>query len=137
MTFETRFKPGDIISNDELRDEFKCSSQGVMRIVKKTNTLILIADYTLELNTDKWKDDVLHYTGMSMLKDQKLSSQNKILAESYMNYVGIHLFEVFNKGRYTYKGMVELADAPYKDMQKDDEKNDRIVWMFPLKVIEG
>ena len=83
----------------------------------------------------KWKNGILHYTGMGLKGDQSLSfMQNKTLAESKTNGVEIHLFEVFETSKYTYKGEVSLSAEPYQDRQTDIDNQDRNVWIFPLKL---
>jgi 5-methylcytosine-specific restriction protein A len=131
----TPLKPGDILNNEELRSHFKCSSQGGMRRSYKTNSLVLVSDHTKSTYEDKWVGDVFHYTGMGLTGDQNLMfHQNKTLAESKLNGVDIHLFEVFEEGRYVYIGEVELAGTPYIDKQPDKNSTIRDVYMFPLKI---
>ena len=45
---------------------------------------------------------------MGQVGDQELKSQNKTLAESKINGVAVHFFEVLKKREYTYRGEVEL-----------------------------
>jgi 5-methylcytosine-specific restriction protein A len=62
--------------------------------------------------------------------------QNKTLAESQNNGVKIHLFEVFKTKKYNYRGEVKLAGEPYSDEHHTDiEGNERLVWIFPLKIV--
>jgi 5-methylcytosine-specific restriction protein A len=49
----------------------------------------------------------------------------------------VHLFEVFDRGRYIYAGEVELVARPYQEEQPDVEGRPRQVWMFPLKLKQG
>ena len=70
--------------------------------------------------------------------DQSLTStQNKTLAESNKNNVGVHLFEVDREGEYKYQGLVKLAGNPYQEIQPDQFKTDRNVWVFPLQLHDG
>jgi 5-methylcytosine-specific restriction protein A len=78
---------------------------------------------------------VLHYTGMGTKGSQQLqAAQNRTVAESATNGVAVHLFEVFEPGRYICAGEVALADEPYQEQQFDIEGNARAVWMFPLRL---
>jgi hypothetical protein len=43
------------------------------------------------------------------------------------------LFEVWEKGRYTYSGEVELANKPYLSDQTDAQNELRFVWLFPIQ----
>ncbi|CEN87035.1 HNH endonuclease [Paraclostridium sordellii] len=137
MSNKLNLKQGDILINDELMEIFKCSGQGGMRKSNKTNTLVLISDETKGLYEDKWYGDEFHYTGMGKKGDQSLDfMQNKTLAQSSINGVEIHLFEVFEKKKYTYVGQVKLNGEPYQAIQKDEDGLDRNVWIFKLRLID-
>ena len=128
---------GDVLSNRELCDIFKCGTQGGMRRSHGTNSLVLISDPTKELYEDRWEDDILHYTGMGKKGDQKLDfMQNKTLFESNINSINIHLFEVHKKGEYYYHGLVSLANEPYFEKQLDEDKKLREVVIFPLQLLD-
>ena len=138
MTFDPLLQPGDTISNRQLTELFQCSSQGGMRRSHATETLVLIADHTQSLYENRWIDGRFHYSGIGKRGDQQLAfGQNKTLAESMHEPIAVFLFEVFETGRYVYAGRVALADAPYKARQSDVDGCCRIVWMFPLRLIEG
>ena len=132
---EISLKPGDTLNNEELRSHFKCSSQGGMRRSHKTNSLVLVSDHTKSTYEDKWVDNIFHYTGMGLTGNQSLTfHQNKTLAESKTNDIHLHLFEVFEEGKYVYIGEVELAGNPYIDKQPDKNNAIRDVFIFPLKL---
>ena len=132
---EIILKPGIILDNSQLRSYFKCSPQGGMRRGTKTNSLVLISDHTKSFYVDTWVDDVFYYTGMGLTGNQSLTfHQNKTLAESKTNGIHLHLFEVFEEGKYVYFGEVELAGIPYLDKQPDKNKTIRDVYVFPLKM---
>jgi len=96
--FEPPLKIKQTISNNDLQKIFKCSKQGGMRRSLKTNSLVLSIDHTRPLYTDRWKDDILYYTGMGREGDQFLSkAQNKTLNESEKNDINVFLFEVFKR----------------------------------------
>lgn len=133
--FSVPLNPGDTIDNDTLTAIFKCSPQGGMRRSLKTNSLVLVSDPTKSTYEDKWVNNFFHYTGMGLTGEQSLSfQQNKTLAESKTNGVDLYLFEVYEEGKYTYQGPVELAEKPYRSLQPDSEKNPRYVYIFPLKL---
>jgi 5-methylcytosine-specific restriction enzyme A len=134
-TDKISLKPGNSLNNEELRSHFKCSSQGGMRRSLKTNTLVLVSDHTKSTYEDKWRGYIFHYTGMGLTGNQSLTfQQNKTLAESKTNGVHLHLFEVFEEGKYVYIGEVELAESPYLDKQPDKNNIIRNVYIFPLQV---
>lgn len=135
MKHNCRFQIGQVVSNQDIMEEFKVANSGGMRRSRKTNALILINDHTKGLYDDKWYGDILHYTGMGQTGDQSLEfMQNKTLYESNQTDISIHLFEVFIPTEYIYHGEVELIDDPYQEWQKDVEGNLRQVWMFPLRL---
>ena len=130
-------KPNQTISNKELQTIFECGNMGGMRKSNRTNSLVLISDYTKNLYEDRWIGDTLHYTGMGKIGDQTLSSQNKTLYHSNENGILIYLFEVFESKKYTFRGRVRLSGAPYQEEQPDETGERRKVWMFPLKLIDS
>lgn len=134
MTFIPQISIGDVISNGQLSDIFKCGNMGGMRRSNTTGTLVLISDNTKGLYHDQWHEGRLLYTGMGKVGDQVLEgNQNKTLAESNTNDVKVYLFEVNTPGQYTFAGRVKLAAEPYQEIQPDDNGRDRKVWIFPLE----
>jgi len=80
-----------------------------MRRSHETNSLILVSNHVKSIYDDKWKGDILHYTGMGSKGDQSLSFiQNCTLNESSSNNIEIHLFEVFEEKKYFYQGQIKL-----------------------------
>lgn len=136
MSFNPNLKHGQELSNDEICSIFRCGSRGGMRRSKRTNTLVIISDHTKSFYEDRWQDDVFHYTGMGLTGNQNLMwHQNRTLYESDRNAVDVHLFEVFEKGKYVYQGRVKLAGKPYQEDQYDFKGNLRVVWIFPLTLV--
>lgn len=132
------FPIGSTVDNKRIMMNFKCRNMGGMRRSHRTNTLVLIADYTKVLYADRWEDNIIHYTGVGKKGDQILSyDQNRTLAGSATNGVGIHYFEVHIPTQYIYKGRVELAGEPFQEIQIDSENENRKVWIFPIRVING
>ncbi|WP_241823938.1 hypothetical protein [Enterovibrio norvegicus] len=121
MTSISTLSPGTKLDNVQLCDIFGCSPQGGMRRAHQTNTLVIISNHVKSIYDDRWEGGTLHYTGMGANGDQSLAfMQNKTLAESDTNGVGVHLFEVFIDKEYTYVGLVELCGAPYQEPQRDE-----------------
>jgi 5-methylcytosine-specific restriction enzyme A len=138
MVFKPDLEKNQVIDNNDLCSIFNCNPQGGMRRSLTTNTLIVVSNRTTDFYKDEWKDSVLHYVGMGLKGDQSLSfRQNKTLNHSQTNGIRVHLFEVLKKGRYTYRGEVKLVGQPYnpKEGQPDVEGHNRLVWIFPLKLI--
>lgn len=138
MPFDPHLTRGQIVSNKDLQTNFQCSSQGGMRRSHRTNTLVIISDHTKGYYKDKWGNDgILHYTGMGLTGDQSLDfAQNKTLAESTFNGISVFLFEVFEKGKYFYQGQVQLVENPYQETQPDQNDHPRMVWMFPIQLVD-
>jgi 5-methylcytosine-specific restriction protein A len=138
MPFDPHLTKGQIVNNEQLMTIFKCSPQGGMRRSHTTNTLVIVSDHTKGLYGDRWDGNILHYTGMGLTGNQSITStQNKTLAESDTNGISVFLFEVFESGQYFFQGQVVLAGKTYQEKQKDHEGNERMVWMFPLKLIDS
>jgi 5-methylcytosine-specific restriction enzyme A len=128
---ELNMKPGEVINNNALRKTFGVGNMGGMRRSRSNKLLVIVSD-------DHWEGNVLHYTGMGLKGPQQLSfSQNRTLAESQTNGVAVHLFEVFEPGKYVYAGEVQLAGAPYQEEQADSQGQLRPVWMFPVRLKPG
>lgn len=137
MSFKPNLKINEIITNVELTKLFKCGNSGGMRRSHKTNTLVIVSDYTKNFYSDVYHGGVLKYTGMGKTGNQSLEyMQNKTLKESDSNGVSVHWFEVYVKNEYLYKGRVKLVDKPTLEKQKDLNGNERDVWVFPLAVVE-
>jgi len=128
---------GSILKNKDLCEIFKCGSQGGMRRSLRTNSLIIVSDHTRGIYKDRWEGNILYYTGMGLEGDQSLQyAQNKTLVESSKNGVNVHLFEVFKSAEYIYQGRAKLARVPFKEKQLDQNKDERDVWIFPLKLMD-
>ena len=129
---------GSNYNNDDICNTFLCAPQGGMRRSHKTNTLVIVANHTKSLYDDKWVLDTMNYTGMGSKGDQSLDfAQNKTLAQSNINGVDVHFFEVFTDRVYTYQGQVVLTGEPFQETQDDEDGNSRKVWIFPLKRKDG
>lgn len=136
MSFNPGLQIGQTIANKRLVEIFQCGNMGGMRRSHATNTLVIVSDYTKGLYQDKWIGGTLHYTGMGKIGDQDLHwSQNATLAECRQNGVDVHLFEVIDPGEYIYCGRIELVDKPYTETQADDNGDNRLVWMFPVRPV--
>ena len=141
-------KIGEVIPNGRLAEIFFVANMGGMRYSSKHHVLVLISNHYLKrinplLNPfdDKLENGVLYYTGEGNLGDQgpQPKGQNKRLING--DYDALYLFEVFNKGQYTYEGEVELVrphfyGAEHKNgVQPDSNGNLRNVFIFPLRPI--
>lgn len=138
MTFQHNLTAGDVISNSELTEIFKCSTQGGTRRSHQTNSLVIISNHTKAIYEDRWVSDILYYTGMGLEGDQSLDhAQNKTLNECSSNGVTPYLFEVYEPRQYLFRGEVELVGEPFSEIQPDINGQKRSVWVFPLKLVES
>lgn len=130
---------GKEYTNKEIAEAFKCSTQGGMRRSHTSNSLVLFSDHSgHSVYEDIWIEDILHYTGMGLEGDQTLEkTQNKILANSDRNRVKIFLFETHQPTLHTYLGQVVLTEDPYTVQEKDSKGNLRLVYKFPLKILDS
>jgi hypothetical protein len=124
---------GETIDNKTLCDVFGVANMGGIRVCKERNHIVLISNNTDPTFRNEWRDGTLHFVGMGSTGPQKLNRQNRTLAKSKRNGWTVHLFEVFEKGRYVYAGEVELAGDPYLSDQPDARAEARFVWIFPLR----
>jgi len=128
---------GQIINNNDLMRIFKCKNCGGMRRSKRTNSLVLIMDHTKKLYVDKRYQNKVFFTGMGTKGNMDLLfDQNKTLFESNINQVELFLFEVHNPGEYSFMGRTRLISKPYQEKQIDIEENERLVWIYPLELID-
>jgi 5-methylcytosine-specific restriction enzyme A len=136
MAFNPGLEKNQVIGNSDLRSVFKCSPQGRMRRSYRTKSLVLVSNHTGGIYPDRYTNRIYHYVGMGLTGDQDINrAQNKTLAKSLTNGVNVYLFEVLKRKLYTYRGEVKLAGKPYQATQPDKDGNNRLVWIFPLKVI--
>lgn len=129
--------PGTRVTNSEIMQTFGVGQQGGMRRSRANNLLVIVSDHTKGLYQDRWEGEVLHYTGMGTRGDQTLGAQNKTLAKSPDRGITVHLLEVFEPGEYIYAGEVELAAEPYQEQQPDADGQNRLVYMFPVRLRSG
>jgi hypothetical protein len=129
----TLLEIGISIDNRTLCDEFGVGNMGGIRVNNRRSLIVLVSNNTDPTYRNVWRDGILHFVGRGSVGPQVLSHQNKTLANATKHGWTIHLFEVFEKSRYTYAGEVELADEPYLSDQPDARAEDRFVWIFPLR----
>ena len=130
--------PGQVYTNLDITEAFKCSPQGGMRRAKATNSLVIFALHHKSLYSDEWNNDIMHYTGMGQVGDQSINfGQNKTLAESNTNGITVYLFEGYEDKAFIYDGIVKLVDAPYEAMELDSNSDLRKVIKFPIKLVNG
>ncbi|HDR7517005.1 HNH endonuclease [Bacillus mobilis] len=132
------FKIGKFYTNQQIMDTFKCDNNQGMRRSHATNSLVLFTKIEKDLYHDRWNGETLHYTGMGKKGDQTLqSNQNKTLHESNKTDIKVYLFETFGSHKHFFRGRVKLQGIPYQEIQEDQEKQKRKVWIFPLELIYG
>lgn len=129
---------GNVYSNSEIANTFKCSNMGGMRRSKETNSLVLIAKHNNPLYDDQWTEDgILNYTGMGTENDQSISfAQNKTLTIAKKEGIHVYLFESYKDNEYYYDGEVELVGTPFQSDEADINGVIRKVIKFPLKRLD-
>ena len=120
------------VDNQTICDLFGVANTGGIRVNINRNLIVLISNNTDPAYKNEWRDEVLHFVGGGS-GDQTLTRQNKTLANAAKNSAKLHLFEVFEKKKYVYAGMVELASEPYETQQAEKSGETRTVWVFPLR----
>lgn len=126
--------PGEIIDNATLTRLFRVSNCGGIRRSVAANHLVLVADWTRTGGVaNRWDGDVLRFVGQGK-GDQVLERFNKALARSQVTHEDLHLFEVNEHGRYTYRGRAVLAGEPVFEEQLGDDGRPRRVIVFPIRL---
>lgn len=134
--FEPGLSKGQTLTNDEIRQLFKCSGVGSMRRAHQTNTLVLVSGESAGPYRDRWEGAEFHFTGRGLKGDQDLDEvQNRTLAQSNTNGVAVFHFDNPQGDRYVFTGRMRLCREPYTERQPDEEGVDRQVWVFPLEVV--
>jgi hypothetical protein len=123
---------GETVDNRTICDVCGVAAMGGIRVCTERSLIVLISNNTDPTYRNEWRDGTLHFVGRGSIGPQKLDRQNRTLAKSKRNGWTVHLFEVFEKGRYVYAGEVELAGEPYLSDQVDARADARFVWIFPL-----
>jgi len=142
MVFQPDIQPGTELSSKELNAIFGGQEQGGMRFSRTTNSLLLITDKKKLSGTsiygDEWIDGQLHYRGTGQRGDQSLDfAGNKRLVHANHDGTDVHLVERSTKGRYRCLGRVELAGDAYRRNEVDADGRMRLVWVFPLRVVDA
>ena len=132
-SINNELKRFDSLTNSQLSNFFRCSTQGGIRKSNLTNTIVIIFSYD-SIYKDRWDSNgILWYTGQGEFGDQKMTNNNKILNETRFNGTPVFLFYKLDK-KYYYEGEVKLIDAPILTNELDkDEKIVRKVFKFPFK----
>lgn len=136
--FEPRFTIGQVVSNSDIVQEFRCDNMNGIRPSKTTQSVVIVANHTKGLYTDEWYGDTLHYCGMGKNGDQNITYRyNKTLNDSNNTGLPLYLFEVFEDTKYVFQGHVVLCDTPYQARQLGEDGLERTVWIFPLRPVEA
>ncbi len=132
---------GNIYTNNDISEAFKCSNMGGMRRSKVTNSLVLITKHQEkragDIYEDEWTSDgILNYTGMGTIGDQDINyAQNKTLATAKQLGINVYLFESYKDNEYYYDGEVEVCGPIFTANEKDVDGKMRQVLKFPLRKI--
>ncbi len=141
MVFQPDIQPGAELTSKELNGIFRGQEEGGMRYSRTTSSLLLVTDHKkfspTSIYGDEWIDGVLHYRGTGQRGDQDIDfAGNRRLVHAAKDGTGVHLVERCGKGRYRYLGRVDLAGDPYRRNEVDVNGNMRLVWVFPLRLVD-
>lgn len=134
----SKIKLGREYTNAEVSEIFNANLQRGMKKSNTANALVLMAKHEADnLYDDYWDNEgIFYYTGMGFEGDQQLDFyENKTLSESDKNGVTVYLFEKFEGHEFIYRGIVELANPPFQQEEKDMSGKIRKVWKFPLRFV--
>lgn len=128
-------KLGSVLTNKEIAELFQVTNQGGIRKSNATKSVVLIAKMIPCVYKHKKIKDVFYFVGMGKKGNQTITRQNKGLFEAKKEGFKIYLFELYEEGKYIYKGIQEICGDIKTEVQKDEEGNDRDVLLFPLKKV--
>lgn len=127
---------GDTFTRDQLMAIFKISGQSGMMKTNSLHALILTTSESNGVYSDSFVENgTMIYTGEGLEGNQTLDKNNKTLYYAKENNLPVYLFSKDKNRKYTFEGKVEVYDNPYQVIEKDINNNDRLVWKFPLRVI--
>lgn len=128
-------KIDSVLTNKEIAELFQVTNQGGIRKSKETKSVVLIAKMIPCVYKHKKDGEIFYFVGMGKKGNQSITRQNKALFEAQKYGCTIHFFELYEEGKYIYKGIQEISGDIGTEVQKDEEGNDREVLLFPLKRI--
>ena len=137
MRFDPGLQAGDVLTFKALRKKFDCGNAGGILPSNKNKAVVIVSNHIKGIYSDRWEDDILHYTGAGQEGDQKLIGNNKALLEAKSKGYTVYFFEVLKKDEYIYRGIVEVVGEPYQEDQPDKNGNMRKVWMFPVRLVKN
>lgn len=110
-------------------------------IIVLINQNLYINEYFLDYR-NLWEGDTLHFIGEGKSGNQVLENENYILHMSRYDNIPIHLFNKIEDNtiyvkNYLYLGEYKLSEVPYQQIQIDNRKNSRLVYIFPLVEVKG
>lgn len=137
IKFINNMNIGDVFTRDQLMSIFKISG---MAGIMKTNTLDCLV-LTTDLENGVYDDSTIEngfitYTGEGLIGDQTITKNNKAIYYSNDDDLPMYLFSKDSNRKYTFEGKVKLCDKPYQVNEKDIKGNQRLVWKFPLQIVE-
>jgi hypothetical protein len=141
MVFQPDIQPATQLTSIDLKRIFRGQEEEGMRYSRATNSLLLVTDQNRLSGTsiygDEWVEGILHYRGTGQRGDQNIDfAGNKRLMHAAEDETGVHLVERSGKGHYRYLGRVHLAYDPYRRNELDADGKMRLVWVFPLKLLD-
>lgn len=128
LNFSPELNLGEVITNEELTNIFKCGNSGGMRRSLSTKSLVLISDHTTNIYKNAFKNSygIWEFQGMGQFGDQEINYRyNRTLFESNRQDISIYLFIKSDSNKYRYEGEYILIDKP--EVQFSEEENRKIV----------
>lgn len=127
------FGIGDVVSNRDIMNTFKCACEGGIRYSSRTGTVIVVRNNAESAYPGKWQGRRMEYIGQGAKGDQQMTRMNKRLKEFLEKGKNVYFFEAERPGEYEYKGIVRQYAAPFQKII-EDKGGERKVWVFPLEL---
>lgn len=131
---EKKLEINSVYTQEDIKNILDITIMKGMNFKINKNRLILIRNHVKSIYLDRQEGDILYYTGEGTTGNQSLTGANRRLLDSNKDNTEVYLFEVFEKTKYTYKGLVFLLKEPLIEQQTDIYGNNRSVYVFPLKL---
>jgi 5-methylcytosine-specific restriction protein A len=121
----------------QIMDIFKVSGQSGIMKTNKLNMLVLTSSMDNGVYGDSdLENGTIIYTGEGQSGDQQINKNNYTLYHNKELNIPMVLFLKDRSNNYIYEGFVELYDTPYQVEEVGADGKQRLVWKFPLSVVD-
>ena len=135
MSFHFEYKPGDIITHDEICKKIGCGCMGGIRYSKENDVVALFYLQRQDIYSDHWEDETFYFVGMGKGNQSEYYMSNRRITESPNTGTRLFLFERKDGVYCEYIGEMRLDGKPLHRETKDKSEEKVTQVLFPLKKI--